>query len=64
MSLREGYGDSTVNNADIQTLNKDASSKNYRHTLDGQKAELVMERYRTEEEESSAAKLVTEISED
>ncbi|MCK5880382.1 MAG: hypothetical protein KAG18_00825 [Sinobacterium sp.] len=64
MNLREDHGKSVAQNADVQTVNKVTPAREPAHTLDGQKAENIMERYRQEEAESSTSNLVNEISDD
>lgn len=60
--LRADFGDANINNIDKQTLYPEAYKKEVTHTLSGEKAQKVIDRYNTEKSSSGSTNLIKEVS--
>ena len=56
--LKKDFSTATHNNVGKQTLNQHAPDEDVEHTLDGAKAERVIERYRDEKAQTSESSLI------
>ena len=62
-SLRPDFGEAVRNNIAAQTIDPMAGKEETpANTLDGQKGELALERYRTEEAEAETERLVQDVA--
>lgn len=60
--LRPDFRNSTANNAAVQTVNPDAAAQALTpNTVDGQKAEKALQRYRADKAEATRGKLLSEL---
>lgn len=60
--LRQDFRNSTANNAAVQTVNPDAAEQALTpNTVDGQKAEKALQRYRADKAEATRGKLLSEL---
>lgn len=60
--LRPDFRNSTANNTAVQAVNPDAAAQaQTASTVDGQKAEKALERYRADKPEATRGKLLSEL---
>lgn len=60
--LRPDFRNSTANNIAVQVVNPDAASQSQApNTVDGQKAEKALQRYRADKAEATRGKLLSEL---
>ncbi|HKJ76106.1 MAG TPA: hypothetical protein VKA64_02795 [Gammaproteobacteria bacterium] len=62
-TMKEDFGDAVRNNTAAQVIDPMAGQEEMpAHTLDGQKGELALDRYRTEEAEAETDRLVEDVA--
>lgn len=60
--MRPDFGNSTLNNVSVQTVNPDAAAQAQAgNTVDGQKAEKALQRYRADAGQASRGKILSEL---